>query len=203
MGLFSRLLGARRAAKATPRTAASTPTPASPRAPAPPRAAVQPAPAAPPANRPSEPAPPAPPAAQGLVAFFTEDHRVIDAVWADVEAAADLPGAVEAARRFDAALRRHLAWEEDELFPAFEEATGHHGFGPTHIMRAHHVQMRDFLDQMHRCATEGDRAGLNEQGHALMVLMEQHNSKEEAMLYPMADQALGDKAWQAMAARLR
>lgn len=175
MGIFSRLLGPSRA------TATSSPSPA-------------------PARR---RAPPEPPPANGLVDFFTADHRACDLLWAEVEGTADLPGAVEAFRRFDAAMRRHLAWEEDTLFPAFEQATGHHGFGPTVIMRGEHDQMRALLDEMDRCATTGDRDGLLVQGDTLMMLVQQHNSKEEGMLYPMAEDALGARGWEAMEERLK
>ncbi|MDP2305673.1 MAG: hemerythrin domain-containing protein [Pseudomonadota bacterium] len=180
MSLISRLLGSRAAAVPPGRAAAASP--------------------------PGSPAPAGRPAAStdvGLVAFFTADHRDIDAVWAEVESAPDLAGAVDAARRFDAALRRHLDWEEQVLFPAFEDATGHHGFGPTEVMRGEHAHMRAILDEMARCAAEEERTALEEQGDTLMMLIQQHNAKEEGMLYPMANQVLGDPGWQAMAARFR
>ncbi len=194
MGLFSRLLGSR-ATPSSPRPAALPPAPRAP-APAPRPAAAESAPSA-------EQSESAAPTSVGLVAFFTEDHRAIDLVWAEVEAADDLAGAAEASRRFDAELRRHLRWEEEVLFPAFEDATGHHGFGPTEIMRGEHVQMRAVLDEMERCIAEGNRTALEEQGDTLMMLIQQHNAKEEGMLYPMASQTLGDSGWKAMAPRFR
>lgn len=175
MGILSRILGSN--------TPTATPTPA-------------PAPA-------RRRAPPEPPAASGLVDFFSADHRACDLLWAEVEGAADLAGAVEAFRRFDAAMRRHLAWEEDTLFPAFEQATGHHGFGPTVIMRGEHDQMRALLDEMDRCAATDDLDGVLAQGDTLMMLIQQHNSKEEGMLYPMAEEALGTRGWEAMEGRLK
>lgn len=188
MGLFSNLFGPRDAAAPSPRSAtAPSPLPAS---------------SAPGSASPTEPDPTAP-SGPGLVAFFTADHRAIDLVWAEVESAADLAEAVEAARRFDAELRRHLGWEEDVLFPAFEQATGHHGFGPTEVMRGEHGHMRAVLDEMARCAAEGNRTALEEQGDTLMMLIQQHNAKEEGMLYPMADQVLGDAGWKGMAPRFR
>lgn len=181
MGLFSRLLGQRADTPPAPRPAAAAPPPR-------PSAAE---------GQPDAPASP------GLVAFFTEDHRAIDRVWAEVEAAADFAEAADAASRFDAALRRHLAWEEDVLFPTFEDATGHHGFGPTEIMRGEHGQMRAVLEEMARCVAEGNRTGLEEQGDTLMMLIQQHNAKEEGMLYPMTDQAIGDRGWRAIEPRFR
>ena len=144
----------------------------------------------------------------GLVAFFTADHRRCDALWTLVEAAADEGDGPRVQRRcadFDAAVRLHLALEEEVLFPAFEDASGMHGGGPTHVMRAEHQQMRGVLEQMARAAASGDVDGVVDHGDTLLMLMQQHNVKEEGMLYPMAARLLGGPAWgplgEALAAR--
>lgn len=138
----------------------------------------------------------------GALKFFTADHHACDELWAAVEAAADAgDGArVEAAfAAFDTALRRHLAMEEDVLFPAFEQATGM-TMGPTRVMRIEHQQMRGLLDQMAAAASR-DHGALVDQGDTLMMLIQQHNVKEEGMLYPMCDAHLG-KTWEGIASRL-
>jgi hemerythrin-like domain-containing protein len=135
-------------------------------------------------------------AAPRLREFFTADHRSCDALWADVEAAADRGASDDIAepfRRFDAAMRRHLQMEEDVLFPAFEEATGMTQGGPTFVMRSEHAQMRGVLDQMASAVTEGDAQEVLDLGDTLLMLIQQHNQKEERMLYPMADDALADQ----------
>lgn len=124
--------------------------------------------------------------AAGLVPFFTDDHRACDAVWAEVEAAEDEAGARAAFQRFDVVLRRHLAMEEEVMFPAFEEASGMMG-GPTQMMRIEHEQMRAILNEM----AAADRRGLLDHGDTLLMLIQQHNAKEEGMLYPMAAEVLG------------
>jgi hemerythrin-like domain-containing protein len=43
--------------------------------------------------------------------------------------------------------------------------------------------------------------GLVDQGDALHILIQQHNVKEEGMLYPMAERALGPE-WPALRAKL-
>jgi hemerythrin-like domain-containing protein len=101
---------------------------------------------------------------------------------------------------FSARLLHHLAMEEDILFPAFEAATGMRG-GPTHVMRSEHTQMRAVLTEMERRMSTGDLDGLLDQGDTLLMLIQQHNAKEEGMLYPMAEQALGEQ-WDSLAARL-
>jgi iron-sulfur cluster repair protein YtfE (RIC family) len=129
--------------------------------------------------------------------FFTDDHRHCDALWAKVEAAADGGDSKEAARlfaEFDRAVRLHLDVEEQILFPKLEAATGMHGFGPTQVMRAEHAQMRGVLDAMARAASTGNVDGVLDHGDTLLMLIQQHNLKEEGILYPMAERALGG-AW--------
>lgn len=75
------------------------------------------------------------------------------------------------------------------MFPAFEQATGMTA-GPTAMMRNEHEQMRAILDDMAAAiaANRFDRC-LGQSG-MLLMFMQQHNLKEENVLYPMADQAL-------------
>ncbi|RLB57169.1 MAG: hemerythrin domain-containing protein [Deltaproteobacteria bacterium] len=138
-----------------------------------------------------------------LVQFFTEDHRACDVLWASVEAAADTGDAAattSAWKAFFDAMERHFHMEEDELFPAFEEATGMRG-GPTMMMRAEHKQMRALMGQMNTLVEAGDFGELVDQGDTLLMLIQQHNAKEEGMLYPMAQQHLA-ASWDALRARL-
>jgi iron-sulfur cluster repair protein YtfE (RIC family) len=133
----------------------------------------------------------------GAVGFFTDDHRACDELWAAVEAAADDGHGVEAAfDAFDAAMRRHMDMEERVLFPAFEEATGM-TMGPTRVMRAEHDQMRGLLSQM----KGADADSMLDHGDTLLMLIQQHNVKEEGMLYPMCDARLGS-VWPEVAKQL-
>jgi len=136
--------------------------------------------------------------------FFSADHRACDAIWAEVEAAVDAVDeakARDAWSRFSEAMHRHLRMEEEVLFPAFEQASGMHHGGPTFVMRAEHDQMRGLLSQMQQLADAGDLDGLLDQGDTLLMLIQQHNAKEEGMLYPMADRALSAE-WPSLRDRL-
>lgn len=140
----------------------------------------------------------------GPVEFFTTDHRRCDALWAEVEAAADRRDAAavsESFARFAAAMERHFRMEEEVLFPAFEDATGMHGGGPTQVMRLEHVQMRGLLSQLAGAVERGETGEVLDLGDTLLMLEQQHNAKEEGMLYPMSDRVLG-AAWPGLAARL-
>lgn len=140
--------------------------------------------------------------AHGAVSFFTSDHRACDQEWALVEKAVDDGDAArarEAFAVFDASMRRHLAMEEDVLFPAFEARTGS-SMGPTQVMRIEHERMRGLLAQMAATAASNVE-GLVDLGDTLLMLVQQHNVKEEGILYPMAERALA-REWGDVAARL-
>jgi hemerythrin-like domain-containing protein len=84
---------------------------------------------------------------------------------------------------------RHLAMEEEVLFPAFEARTGMRS-GPTEVMRMEHAQMRDLLRDMADAVAAGNQGRFLGLSETLNMLMQQHNLKEENMLYPMSDQVL-------------
>lgn len=91
--------------------------------------------------------------------------------------------------RFANDMLAHFEAEEDLLFPAFESATGMSG-GPTQIMRQEHGQMRDLLAQMEAARQAKDADAFAGVAETLLIMMQQHNMKEENILYPMCDQAL-------------
>ena len=144
-------------------------------------------------------------AGSSLVEHFTHDHRSCDEIWVEVESAGeagDRARAEAAWKRFDAEMRAHLGCEEEVLFPAFEAATGMTEAGPTFVMRAEHVQMRALLGRMQDAVERGNLRELLDQGDSLLILIGQHNQKEERMLYPLAERALAAK-WPELRARLR
>lgn len=128
-----------------------------------------------------------------ILEFLGTDHRTCDDLFASAEEAAgnkNWDSARDLFARFQAAMTHHLAMEEEVLFPAFEERTGMRG-GPTQVMRMEHDQMRALMEEMSAAvaaANQSDYLGVSE---TLNMLMQQHNLKEENMLYPMSDQALG------------
>jgi len=126
---------------------------------------------------------------------FTSDHRHCDGLFANAEqmvAANNREAAIASFEHFRSAMLHHLAVEEEALFPELEACTGTSG-GPTSIMRMEHEQIRGLLDDMGReiQAWNTDRyLGLSE---TLLILIQQHNTKEERILYLMADQLLAGR----------
>lgn len=90
-------------------------------------------------------------------------------------------------------MEMHFAREEDVLFPAFENKTGMVG-GPTQVMRMEHQQIKGLLKEISECLTTGEFQRILDLSETMLILIAQHNSKEENMLYPMTDQYLAEEA---------
>lgn len=119
-----------------------------------------------------------------------DHHKHCDELFADAESAAgDWPRCAETFRLFQKELEAHFATEEEVLFPAFESETGMNG-GPTRVMRIEHSQMRELVRQMDSAVASKNVDAFTGAAETLLVLMQQHNMKEESMLYPMCDRAL-------------
>ena len=127
-----------------------------------------------------------------IAELMRDHHKRCDAEFVDAEEA--LRRGCWAAGRsllesFGRDLESHFAAEEEILFPAFEGATGMRE-GPTQMMRYEHSQVRNLLAQMVAAAAAEDRDEFAGAAETLLVLMQQHNAKEEHILYRMCDSAL-------------
>lgn len=131
-----------------------------------------------------------------ILNFLSNDHRACDELFASAESAIAQTNRVDARALFDqfkAAMIHHLSMEETVLFPAFETRIGN-TMGPTQIMRMEHEQMRSLMQSMGDAVGASDKEGFLGLSETLNMLMQQHNVKEETMLYPMSDKVLsGDQ----------
>ena len=130
-----------------------------------------------------------------ISSFLTSDHRACDNEFANLENAIASQDWEEAKSHFDkfsADLLHHFDMEEKEMFPVFEEVTGM-SQGPTMVMRMEHSQMRSILDDLEADIEKRDKNHFFGVSESLMMLMQQHNMKEEQMLYAMADMHLGSR----------
>lgn len=130
-----------------------------------------------------------------ILDYMTHDHQRCDDLYAEGEAAA-LEGNAELATKlineFTLNMARHLDLEEKIIFPAFTEATGMSG-GPVQVMLMEHEQMRAVLTQMKTAVDANDLDTVTGVGETMLILMQQHNMKEEGILYPMIDSHLPDQ----------
>lgn len=119
---------------------------------------------------------------------YGHDHDRLDELFHRFQTlkSSDRASAVQAFQEFHAGLERHIVWEEEILFPAFETKTGMTS-GPTQVMRWEHEQIRGFLKAMaEKLAAGAEDTGEDEAG--LLAVLKPHNDKEENILYPMIDQ---------------
>lgn len=125
--------------------------------------------------------------------FLTLDHRACDLGFARLESSVvsqNWEEAKEKMNKFSFDLLHHFDMEEKVMFPIFEETTGMTQ-GPTMIMTMEHNQMRQLLNALENDIEKKDKNHFLGVSESLMMLMQQHNMKEEQMLYKMADAHLG------------
>lgn len=148
----------------------------------------------------------APGASRGIFEALAWDHDRLDALeGAAFESlgAGDLASARTTFAAFARGLERHIRFEEEILFPAVEERAGFppHA-GPTAVMRAEHAEIRACLAGI-TAALDADGAGAQAIRARLGGLLGDHNLKEERILYPLADRALGRAGADDLVARIQ
>lgn len=131
---------------------------------------------------------------QTIAEYMSANHHACDEAFAIAEQAAlanDWSETETAFNNFRTELARNFRREEKELFPTLLSTGG--SAGPVQVMRMEHAQMNALIEQMagamaHRDAQE--YGGLSE---TLLMVMQQHNLKEEQILYPIADHFLASQ----------
>jgi iron-sulfur cluster repair protein YtfE (RIC family) len=127
--------------------------------------------------------------------ILTHDHRHCDDLFAEAEQMAATGKTADTTRLFDAfqaGMQAHFAGEEQTLFPAFEMKTGS-SMGPTQVMRLEHDQMRGLMKAAADALAADDANEFLCLTETLLIMMQQHNMKEENVLYPMCEQYLANQ----------
>lgn len=126
--------------------------------------------------------------------FMMQDHARLDGLFKAFQdaKALDPAKAKELFSEFKRGLQRHIVWEEDMLFPRFEERTGMGDGGPTAVMRLEHRRIKELLDGMHDLVAAG-RTDTDEYERELQDVLMVHNTKEESVLYPAIDRCVPEK----------
>lgn len=130
---------------------------------------------------------------QTVTTLLESEHRIIDEGFGVFRSG--LATGVVAPSRFDEAaraLRRHIFIEEELLFPELDARSFS---GPIVVMVQEHGEIWRLLDVIQRRLEKGnyDVAALTDDIDALHNLLEAHDLKEEHVLYPTADELLGDQ----------
>lgn len=142
---------------------------------------------------------------ESISSYMEEDHDLIDGIAERAVAAAqasDWAALEREGSEFLRRLRRHIEMEEQLLFPAFEQRTGMTESGPSVVMRMEHEQMQPILARMEQAVASRDGSAYRQASDALLQTLVPHNVKEEQMMYPMLDRAMGADA-QALVAQVK
>lgn len=124
--------------------------------------------------------------------YLTDDHSRCDHLLGACEAALaakDWAAADEAFPTLRDAILRHFSMEEEVQFPEIEERNPV-AAGPAGVMRMEHQQMRQLLTELEQALGHRSRATCLGAMETLNMLAQQHNAKEEGILYPLADDVL-------------
>ena len=127
--------------------------------------------------------------------FMTHKHRECDHFLAEAEEAVekgDFDTALEKYLAFKDETLKHFDMEEEFLFVKFEEKTGMIQ-GPTQVMRMEHAQAKSLFEKMDEAYNAKDKERIFGLGESMNILLQQHNAKEEQMLYTMIQQHLMDE----------
>lgn len=119
---------------------------------------------------------------------FADDHDRLDQLLETYRRLkrVDFATARQAFKEFKSGLQRHIIWEEQILFPLFEEKTGMRDRGPTAVMRAEHREIGRCLEALHDKVRHQD-ADSDREEQLLIEVLSAHNQKEENVLYPAID----------------
>lgn len=129
-----------------------------------------------------------------IAEFMTADHKACDEQFAIAETAAlsdDWADAQAAFNAFRDGMAHHFRMEEDVLFPTLKASGG--PSGPVHIMLMEHAQIKELLKQMGAAMESKNSEEYSGLSETLLMVMQQHNNKEENILYPIMDQILANE----------
>jgi len=128
--------------------------------------------------------------------FLSQDHRAGDGHFADLEKAlarTEWARATEALESFAFATLHHFLLEEEILFPDLEDAMKQRS-GPTEVMRLEHGEIRQLIDELQQAVLDHDMQAIAGTSDILNIMLQQHNAKEEQVLYPMIDRLQGGRS---------
>ncbi|MEO8331404.1 MAG: hemerythrin domain-containing protein [Gallionella sp.] len=128
---------------------------------------------------------------QTITEYMAGGHKVCDDEFAIAEKASytrEWSVAKSAFNTFRDDMAHHFRIEEEVLFPELVSAGG--PAGPVHIMCMEHTQINELLDQMAAALANEDTQEYQGLSETLLMVMQQHNLKEEQILYPIADRVL-------------
>lgn len=124
--------------------------------------------------------------------YLEHDHARCDNLYVRAVASVAARDWDQAAIRFpefSEALRLHMEMEELVIYPAFEEVLGT-TTGPTQTMRAEHKLLCEILHRLTEAIKRRNVIEFSDHADTFRLTTQQHNLKEEGMLFPLIDMML-------------
>ncbi|MEJ2376451.1 MAG: hemerythrin domain-containing protein [Pseudolabrys sp.] len=131
---------------------------------------------------------------QNIGNAFAHDHRRLEQALETSVAhvrAGRWDAAADAFGTFRRGIERHMAVEEEVLFPAVEEGAE---TPLTAILRKGHRDLSVFFDELGDAVDARDAVEYDRIADSMRALLDRHDEKEEAELYPAAQARLGTPA---------
>ena len=128
-------------------------------------------------------------------AELTEHHRRCRELFAQVEEvvrAGDWPAFNVRLVALREEILGHFRFEEERLFPVYEEATGLRD--GTQELRAQHDDIRAILWALSSASAAHDPESCRSEFDTLALLFQQHTETEESLMYPAFERTLGPRA---------
>ncbi len=139
-----------------------------------------------------------------ISSYLTNEHRECDNIFANAEKAianGDFKNGKEEFLKFADETLLHFKKEEEEFFPLFEKITGS-SEGPTNVMKYEHEQVRGLMGKMAKAIEDENKDIYLSLAESMMILLQQHNMKEEQMLYAMADRVIESQKVQELISKM-
>ena len=112
--------------------------------------------------------------------FTQAENLAVDAQWTELKVAFEA---------FTAGAEAHFKKEEQVLFPRVEAHMGT-SVGPIQVMLMEHRQIRVLITNLSALIDDKNRDVFLGEAETLLIMLQQHNMKEEQILYPMIDGVL-------------
>jgi hemerythrin-like domain-containing protein len=125
---------------------------------------------------------------------FALDHLHCDSLFCRAEnyvQSNDWTQAKKVFTEFVEEMEWHFAKETDVLFPLLVERNSN-ALEPTRMMCVEHEDLQQLMEEMQKQVDNRDANSYLGLSETLLIMLHQHNTKEENILYKMADRLLGN-----------
>jgi iron-sulfur cluster repair protein YtfE (RIC family) len=125
----------------------------------------------------------------GIMKFFEGDHLRLDLLFANyMKCKNKTPEQAKLCfEQFKQALQQHMVWEDEILFPIFQEKTDMEG--PIQVLRLEHRQITTLLNTLYKKVKNSDPTSEIEE-YKLLSLLGDHSLKEEMIVFPAIESAV-------------